>query len=390
MKVQDDQEKWPIIGQSDVAGVCRNICESIVDLERAFEAGELANRLTSSHFEHVLGPPLYKVYAKLAESAPGPLQHLRIDAVHALLALLQNDLIPIQIAHAKGRMPGESESRTTEPGTSTSPALRFEIADANFDGASSTPIRFDQMLNARFWRIGFTFETVDFCDAFAQALVRTAIRQLASDLSDLRKILEGINPTTLNRTLRIVPYPTEQRLEHLMLDILNEDGRHASMAPLHEDFLEKTDLRVKYAGLERKRGGRVQVTSIIDPILHKSKLERIKLAEEFVFLSPLSLAQFVDALQRASIVGAPSFALASLWECLEAKPADVPELASELKRTMFRALTRTPNSPLGPMVEVPQPIRQLIRLFVETHAIASTSKLRERERGSRVSSDSNG
>ena len=89
----------------------------------------------------------------------------------------------------------------------------------------------------------------------------------------------------------------ERRFEHLILDILNEDDRHAKVAPLVEDFLEKTDLRVKYPGLRRKRGGRVQVTSIVAPELHETKLEAIKLAEEFVFLSPLSLAEFVDSLR---------------------------------------------------------------------------------------------
>ena len=47
-----------------------------------------------------------------------------------------------------------------------------------------------------------------------------------------------------------------------ILDILNEDERYARVAPLIEDFLEKTDLRVRYPRLKRKRGGRVQVTSI--------------------------------------------------------------------------------------------------------------------------------
>ena len=142
---------------------------------------------------------------------------------------------------------------------------------------------------------------------------------------------------------------------------------------------------MKYPRLERRRGGRVQVTSIVTPELHETKLEAIKLAEEFVFLSPLSLAEFVDSLQAhtpaSPISGTSSFALAPLWDCLEVKPTDVPRLASELKRIMFRALTGTPDSPLGPMVRVPLPVRQLIRLFVETHAIASTSRLRERERG---------
>jgi hypothetical protein len=33
--------RWPVIGQSGVTDVCREIGESIVELERAFEAGIL-------------------------------------------------------------------------------------------------------------------------------------------------------------------------------------------------------------------------------------------------------------------------------------------------------------------------------------------------------------
>jgi hypothetical protein len=386
MESEEHQERWPVIGQSDVAEVCQEICVSIAGLERAFEAGELSSRLTSGCFEQVLGPQLYWTYGELTDNAPGPLHHLRVDAVRALLAQLQNDLLPTQVAHAQVRMSPEGDSWAAELGTDARPILRFKLVDASFDGASSATLRFDQMLDARFWRIGFTFETLDLCDAFAQELVRIATRQLASDLLGLQRILERFSLKTLDPELRIVPYPRDKCFEHLILDILNEDDRHATEAPLVEDFLEKTDLRVKYPGLNRRRGGRVQVTSIVAPELHKTKLEKIKLAEEFVFLSPISLAEFVDSLRQghtpaSSISGTPSFALAPLWECLEVKPIDVPQLASELKRIMFRALTGTPNSPLGPMVRVPQPIRHLIRLFVETYAIASTSRLRERERG---------
>lgn len=179
-------------------------------------------------------------------------------------------------------------------GTDSPPRLSFKLVDASFDGASSTTLRSDQMLDARFWRIGFTFETLDLRDAFAREVVRSAARRLASELLGLQRILERFSPKTLKRDLIIVPDASDRRFEHLILDILNEDDRHANVAPLIEDFLEKTDLRVKYAGLNRKRGARVQVTSIVAPELHKTKLESIKLAEEFVFLSPLSLAEFVE------------------------------------------------------------------------------------------------
>jgi hypothetical protein len=385
MESKEHQERWPIIGQSDVADVCQEISESIVVLERAFEAGELSSRLTSGCFEQVLGPRLYETYGKLADNPPGPLHHLRVDAVRALIAQLQNDLVPTQVAHAQVRVPPEGDSRAAEPGTNSPAKLPFKLVDASFNGASSTTVRIDQMLDARFWRIGFTFETPDLCDVFAQKVVRNATNRLASDLIGLQRILERFSQKTLNGDLKIVLYPEERRFEHLILDILNEDERHAKLAPLVEDFLEKTDLRVKYPGLKRRHGGRVQVTSIDARELHKAKLEEIKLPEELVFLSPLSLAEFVRSLERhtpaISISGTPSFALAPLWDCLAAEPADVPQLASELKRIMFRVLKETSDTPLGPMVRVPQPIRQLIRLFVETRAIASTSRLRERERG---------
>jgi hypothetical protein len=264
-----------------------------------------------------------------------------------------------------------------------SPQLPFRLADARFNSGSITALRFDQMVAARFWRIGFTFGALDLCDAFARVVVRSATGRLASDLLGLQRILERFTPKELKPEVKIVPLPANKRFEHLILDILNEDSRRARMAPLLEDFLEKTDLRVQYPELQRRRGARVQVTSIIAPELHSIKLDAIKLAEEFVFLSPLSLAEFVASLAggipASSIPGAPPFTLAKLWACLETKPFDVPQLASELKQIMLRALEGTPDSPLGPIVRVPLPICQLVRLFVETHAIASTSKLRERE-----------
>jgi hypothetical protein len=309
---------------------------------------------------------------------------VRVEVVRALVAQLQNDLQPNQVAHAHVRMPPEGDLGGAELDTDARPRSRFKFVDANFDGASSATLRLDQMLAVRFWRIGFTFETLDLCDEFAQQVVRSVTKRLATELNELHQILERFSKRTPNHELRIVPPPSGRRFEHLMLDILNEDGHHANMAPLVEDYSEKTDLRVKYPSLKRKRGARVQVTSITKPEHHQTKLDGIRLVEEFVFLSPLTLAEFVHSLQdhipSRSISDTPSFASTPLWDCLEVKPADVPELASELRRIMFRALAGMPDSPLGPMVRVPQPIRQLIRLFVETRAIASTNTLREREK----------
>jgi hypothetical protein len=379
---EEHEKRWPVIGQSDVVGFCREICESIIELENALEAGDLSSRLNAGHFETVLGPSLYETYERLGNTVPGPLQKLRVEAVYALLSQLDDELVPIQVARAQVHVSSEGDSCPAAPGTDSRRRTRFKLASASFDGASSTTLRFDQMLAARFWGIGFTFETLDLCDAFAQEVVRKATTRLANDLLGVQRILERLADRTLTREVKLTGHPRAKRFEHLVLDILNEDDLHARVAPLLEDFFEKTDLRVSYPELKRRRGARVQVTSIVEPEGHESKLQAIRMAEEFVFLSPLSLADFVDSLQTpaGSPSGRPSCALGPLWDCLEVHPTDVPTLASELKRIMFRALQDTPDSPLGPMVRVPQPVRQLIRLFVETRAIASTSRLREREK----------
>ena len=366
------------------ADVCSEICESILDLERAFETGKLRNRLTSGCFEKVLGLRIFEIYRKLAGELPGHMHHLRTDAVLELLAQLQNDLISTRVARAERLIYGNDVTSADEPWSASRSRLPFKLAVAGFDGGSSVAIRFEQMLDARFWRIGFEFDTPDLCGVFARMVVFAATQRLAGNLRDLQRILERLNHRTLYRNVKIVPNPSEKRFEHLILDILNEHERHAVAATLLEDFFEKTDIRVKYAGVKRRRGSRVQVTSTIAPEFHKAKLQAIKMPDEFVFLSPLSLAEFVDYLQGGNLddlpPGLPIFQLASLWDCLDKKPSDVPQLAYELKRILCRALTGTFNSPLGPMALVPLPVRQLIRFFAETRAIASTESLREREK----------
>src|SRR5262245_43723051 len=129
MESQEHQQRWPVIGQSDVADFCLEICESIVALERAFDVGQLSRALTSGCFEKILGPPLYKAYTALADSAPGPVHHLRVDAVNALLEQLQNDLTPTQVAHAKVHIAPEGDRPAAKTGTDSCPRSRFKFVD---------------------------------------------------------------------------------------------------------------------------------------------------------------------------------------------------------------------------------------------------------------------
>jgi hypothetical protein len=111
--------------------------------------------------------------------------------------------------------PDCSCAECTNPGTDSAQNSRFKLVEASFDGASSAIVRFDQMLDARFWRIGFTFDALDLCDAFAQELVRSATSRLGSDLLGLQRILERFSPKSLKRELKIVPPPRDRRFETL-------------------------------------------------------------------------------------------------------------------------------------------------------------------------------
>jgi hypothetical protein len=360
---EENPIKWPVIGQSDVPDVCRMICEAIVELERAFEAGELTSRLTSERYEQLLGPQLYGTYEKLADSFPGPLHHLRVNAVQALLATLQNDLLPQQFARARVLVAPEGDIQADDDMQSASPILRFHPVEAALESAPAAILRLDQMLGAGFWRIGFKFESHDLSDAFAQLLVRSAVGRLAGGIYGVHKALERLGDRNLTKELRIVPFPDERRFERLMLDILNEDECRASSARLAEDFHEKTDFRVKYPELQRRNGARVQVTLIADAERHESKMQLIKRIDEFVFLSPLSLAEFVHTLSVRETTeakqAAENFDIATVWNCFQSKPVSVPDLALELRLTLIRAFNEMPTSPLGPMAQVPTPIRRL-------------------------------
>lgn len=383
MESSESDEKWPMVHRADVATVCDQVCKSILELELAFQDGELSTKLETGRFDRILGAGLVETYRLLSDEAPDQKLSLRIDAVRALLAQFHNDLVPTVIARA---VPKEfSEIDTSTNFTKDPPTSRlFKRADVSFIDSESASLRLDQMLSMRFWRIGYKFETTDVADAYAQFTVNNCVRRLTSDLRGVQTVMKRLRTKTLVRDLKIVPYPEERRFEHLMLDILNEESLRARIAPLIEDFHEKTDLRVKYPQVARRNGARVQVTSIIAPELHSAKLESIRLAEEFVFLSPLSLAEFVQENPFCvSASGSQSFSLQSLWDCLEAKPMDVPQLASILKINLFKALEEVPSSPEGPMAKVPLPIRQLIRCFVEKRAAATTDRLRKREKNRR-------
>src|SRR5690606_13045844 len=175
-----------------------------------------------------------------------------------------------------------------------------------------------------------------------------------------------------------VPSHADRRFEQLMLDVLDENFQRARPAPLVEDFCQKTDLRVRYPGLDRRRGARVQIKSTANPALHEERLATIRRRDTLVILSPVPLAEFIDEQQRTPAADRLLSAaeLRSFWSCLASQPLAIDELAYAIRAVLFDALAHAGDDPRGPMAAVPAALRLVIRTYVRDRAFRTTRALR--------------
>lgn len=203
-------------------------------------------------------------------------------------------------------------------------------------------IRVDQIVAARNWGIGWEGDPI-VIDAIERHVYRSLVHRFVAHIRDCERILtrRDYDP---DRMPGLLPNP----LEALIRDILNEEFSVANLAPMDEDFLEKTDLRIRYPELVRKRGARVQVGWATDLVSFEKKANQLKLRDEYVFVTPITIAEWVEA-PIQEVVGNLAFALRH--------PSDHPN---------------------GPRDVVPEVWRKTIREQVKERALASTAKMRER------------
>lgn len=374
--------------------------------EAALAAGTLAEVLAAVEADPLAVDPLRAVYVRLASEPPGPHPAVRAESVRALLAQLEEGFAGGRVLAAARFVPRHADAAVApDPSAAvgvgadlpaaaaqsrTAPAVAGPSADgadsaaapapslpieARFPGGPAVALRVDQAIAAHFWGIRFAFEDPEAAEGFARAVMRHTVARLAQDLAGVHKVLLRFDGRDVGDGLVLLPAPKHRRFEHLMLDILNEDAPRARFAPLVEDFLEKTDLRVRYPGLGRPHGGRVQVTQISRADLHGEKLAAIRRVAELVILSPLALAE--SLLPPDEPIGAAlGDALGMHWP---APPASVEELAGHLRACLLDAVHAPLSSPLGPLAVVPAPLRALIRRFVREETFRATQTLRVRE-----------
>lgn len=369
--VDDVDCPWRAIGPWELDDFFRQIRTAVLELEDAYSQGRLTEALEPSSLIPQVGREIYTTYRLLETAPPRKLAHLRLDAVRSMLSLLREEIFELE-HHADARLedPEANLSRCTAVAF-TEPRIFARLA-----AFPEERLRLDQVLSARFWGLGFSFEDPSTATNLAHLVAHACLNELSRGLRELDQVLGRFQPQDPDPQLHIVPSPAQRRFERLMLDILNEVQRCARVAPLEEDFLEKTDLRVQYPELNRKRGARVQVTQIDDEARHREKTSRIWRQGELVVLSPLTLAKFI--LEEATGI-LPEDLLKAFWSSLPDRPHPIPALAATLKRSLLRALSSPLQSPLGPLVHVPPSLRAIIRAFVRHQAFASTHVLRTRE-----------
>lgn len=243
-------------------------------------------------------------------------------------------------------------------------------------------LRLDQVLAARSWGVGFFFNDMEETDRVADLRARLALEHLARDLLDLSRMLPRLVRGKPGQYPPLVPPRFSRAAEQLVVDIINEHEANASLSRLCEDYLQKTDLRVRFPGLQRRRGARVQVTLGPSQAHHQQKLDTIRNPEHFVILSPWALATAIPhfgSQATGNQVPMDHDLVQRFWRSLSGQPASLESLGYTIRGILHTAIHSPILDPRGPLALVPEAVRELIRVWVKHEAFRSTSAMREWE-----------
>jgi hypothetical protein len=351
---------WPTVAiPSDLPTIGERIVASLLALEEGWRKGLLPACLASEDIRALVGPMLVESYEKLALEPEDGLCRGRAAWIARAAEEFRRALRPPVKTFVS--------ERENEAGLHLVSHLGGEVS-----------MRGNQLAAARYWGIGFEFDSPDRAAALASLVLSRAVSRLASDMACLGRVCRSRPSWRLNPD---GPRPSSERrgdlFERLVANILNEDVYRARRASLFEDLYEWTDLRVMYPGLPRKRGARVQVTLIGDEEAHARKMEQCPDLKSYVVVSPFQLAVHVETFLESD----PGREIeAGFWDCLGREPADRSELSAALAGIFSNAFLDPTRHPTGPMAQVPAPVRRLIRSHVEAGAFEAANYL-NRETG---------
>lgn len=344
--------------------VAARIAQIIPELETGVHEGTIETLLKMPGLEQKIGTVLYNRYTSIAEVGMEHDRVFRQSWIAVFLKIFQTSLQP------------PKKSFPAKAGKNCGKICTLLVNHHQGD----ITIRPDQAISARRWGIWFDFDSDSLDQTYSEQLVRTAIQKLESNICSLR-YLEMTYLSGKSRLPSTAMYDHDgfgKRFENLMQNVLNEFEQRSRFATLAEDLLERTDLRVKYPSISRRKGARIQVSLVAKAEHHRDKIAALHLPGEFICLTPMDLA--LCAISPPSCTLFESFPWEELWASLGKKHENEDELAKMLHDLFVDSLSFPHLHPLGPLWILPPPLRQYIRIFTEHCATETTCQIREREK----------
>jgi len=351
-----------------ISKVASQVIESILELEAALQDRKLDELIGRPELVDKIGISMTRCYTDIAERKLRHDYNFRQKWIEVFIKMFQISLQCPQKNYPARLGPQYRRVHT--------------ILASGYQG--DVILSDNQAVSVRRWGIGFDFEDEKLAKRYFDNLVRLALSNLESNICSLRYI-ETTYMSGYSRLSSDAKYEYDgigKRFEHLMYDTLNEQEQHARFAPLMEDLLEKTDLRISYPSLKRRGGARIQVSLSANPDFHRDKVDALHLPEEFIFLTPLDLAHC--AISPPELPLFENFEWDVFWASLGEKYQDEIELAHILHDLFVDALSFPRLNPHGPMWILPPTLRQFIRIFTEYRANEATNCIRIREQSKGV------
>lgn len=231
-----------------------------------------------------------------------------------------------------------------------------------------------RVYDSKEWGVGFELETPELTSLLIFNLVTLARSKFSTSLRSLRHIqATGRNFRSFKKLDRSEALPGFM-FERLIAGVLNLEGLSARRAPLREDILQQTDIRVRVPGLERQRGERLQVSTAISAHAHQRKQASIRADGEIPVVSPFAIAQGIHRFESLW----QDFNWRELWGSLPKLPADIEECSRLLGQVFREACASSSRDPRGAPGRVPSILRLFMCRFVTAICHESHRVLRER------------
>jgi hypothetical protein len=347
--------------------------ETIPELEAGIFNGKLAELIERPDVQEVIGPTLTQRYQIIASDKLKHSSVFRRHWIQKFIEVFQGLLQPPRKLFPAKAAVDPKQIRVWSVSDGKPPSI---VAN-HYHG--EVTLRPDQVLSVRGWGNWFTFSDEQLDRFYTVFMVNQARESLASNIKNLWNI-ESTYLAGYSRLGAETTWTPERRggqFEHLILDVLNELAPIARHAPLAEDILEQTDLRVKFRSLSQYPVIRVQVALISDPELHEQKVNALHSPDELVILTPLELAMCAahpPATQMFEMLSRQAF-----WAPFGGRSSDEVKLGHQFYQLFEETFAMPTTHTLGPMWILPPPLRDFIRAFTEYRAAEAGASIRERE-----------